>query len=86
MWQQADDYPHEPLKGSFMRALASIEASIFTIASRTDLYLPLGDSVEEVKHLQDGQLKIIETVWGGIAGGGGGNKEDIEFIYPELGQ
>lgn len=84
MWQRADISPHGPVKGDFIRALASIKASVLVMPSRTDLYFPPEDSVEEVKHLKQGKLKVIESVWGHVAGGGGGSKEDIEFIKSSI--
>jgi homoserine O-acetyltransferase len=48
--------------------------------SRSDFYFPPEDSEEEVKHLKNGDLKVIESIWGHIAGGGGGTKDDNEFI------
>ena len=37
------------------------------------------DSEIEAKHLQRGELAVIETVWGHVAGGGG-NAEDTEWM------
>lgn len=37
--------------------------------ARTDQYFPPEDSEVEVKHLKKGELRVIETVWGHIAGG-----------------
>ncbi|KIW33555.1 uncharacterized protein PV07_00395 [Cladophialophora immunda] len=71
---------HGPVKGDFVQALASIKAKVLVMPSRTDLYFPPEDSVEEVKHLRHGELRVIETIWGHVAGGGGGSKQDTEFI------
>ncbi len=80
MWQRADVSTYGPLEGDFASALATIKARVLLMPSRTDLYFPPEDSAEEVKHLQHGELKIIDTVWGHVCGGGGGSKEDTEFI------
>ena len=80
MWQRADISPHGPVKGDFPQALASIKARVLLMPSRTDLYFPPDDSLEEMKHLKRGELKVIETIWGHVAGGGSGSKENTEFI------
>lgn len=38
------------------------------------------DSEIEVKHLPHATLRVIETIYGHVAGGGGGSKEDNEVI------
>lgn len=80
MWQSADVSIHGPVKGDFVAALGSIQAKALVMPSRTDSYFPPEDSMEEVKHLKQGKLKIIESVWGHLAGGGAGTREDTEFI------
>ncbi len=83
-WQDADISLHGPVKGDLPSALASIKAKVLVMPSRTDLYFPPEDSMEEVRQLKRGELRIIESVWGHIAGGGGGTKDDIEFIRAEV--
>lgn len=39
-----------------------------------------------MKHLRDGTLRVIESIYGHVAGGGGGSKEDIAFIDKEVGE
>jgi homoserine acetyltransferase len=80
MWQRADVSLHGPVVGDLRQALASIKAIVMVMPSRTDLYFPPEDSMEEVKHLQHGELRVIETVWGHVCGSGGGSKEDTKFI------
>ena len=48
--------------------------------AKTDQYFPPEDSEEEVKHLKNGELAVIPTIWGHLAGGGNGTKEDKKFI------
>ncbi|KAH8894146.1 alpha/beta-hydrolase [Thozetella sp. PMI_491] len=84
MWQRADISPYGPVKGDFTQALASIKAKVLVMPSRTDLYFPPEDSTEEVKHLKQGELKVIETVWGHVAGGGNGSKGDVQFIKSSI--
>ena len=79
-WQMADVSTYGPVKGDFAQALGSITAKVLLMPSRTDLYFPPEDSLEELKHLKHGQLKVIETIWGHVAGGGNGSPEDTQFI------
>ncbi|KAJ9144083.1 Alpha/beta hydrolase fold-1 [Pleurostoma richardsiae] len=83
-WQRGDISLFGPEKGDLPKALASIKAKALIMPSRTDMYFPPEDSEEEVKHLRFGQLRVIESVWGHLAGGGGGAREDNEFIKAEV--
>lgn len=65
-------------------ALAGIKAKVLVMPSRTDCYFPPEDSEEEVRHLRRGELSVIESVWGHLAGGGGGTAEDNAFIIGEV--
>lgn len=71
-------------RGDFVAALGSIRARALIMPARTDQYFPPEDNVEEVKHLRKGEFSCIETVWGHVAGGGSGTKEDTEFIKSEV--
>jgi hypothetical protein len=42
------------------------------------------DSEREVKHLSQGKLSIVETIYGHMGGGGWGTREDNEFIDSEV--
>jgi len=80
-WQRGDITTFlEEKKGDLPKALGRIKAKVLLMPSRTDMYFPPEDSEEELKHLVWGELKIIESIWGHIAGGGSGTKEDNEFI------
>ncbi|KAK4561032.1 hypothetical protein LTR86_004987 [Recurvomyces mirabilis] len=84
-WQKGDItlyYPED--KGDLAKTLGMIKARCLIFPSRTDTYFPPEDSEEEVKHLRDGRLAIIETVWGHMAGGGSGTGEDTECIIREV--
>ena len=86
-WQKGDItlyYPED--KGDLAKTLARIEARCLIMPARTDMYFPPEDNEEEVKHLKDGTYKPIETIWGHMAGGGGGTAEDSEFIASTIGQ
>ncbi|KAF2221560.1 Alpha/Beta hydrolase protein [Elsinoe ampelina] len=85
-WQRGDISLHGSEKGDLPKALASIKAKVLLMPSRTDMYFPPEDSEEEVKHLKNGKLSIIESAWGHFAGGGGGTKDDNAFIETEVKQ
>jgi homoserine O-acetyltransferase len=81
-WQKGDITLFGPAeeRGDLPKALGRIKAKVLLMPSRTDMYFPPEDSEEEVKHLKHGQLKVIDSIWGHIAGGGSGTKEDNDFI------
>lgn len=84
-WQQGDIglyYPED--KGELAKTLGRVKANALVMPSRTDMYFPPEDNEEEVKHLKKGKFACIETVWGHIAGGGNGTKEDTEYMIKEI--
>jgi homoserine acetyltransferase len=84
-WQQGDIglyYPDDD--GDLSKTLKRIKAKVLAMPARTDMYFPPEDSEYEVQHLEKGELRVIETVWGHIAGGGNGAKEDTEFMKREI--
>ncbi|KAJ6495796.1 Alpha/Beta hydrolase protein [Mycena vitilis] len=85
-WQKGDIslFGPEEEKGDLSKALARIKAKVLLMPSRTDMYFPPEDNEEELKYLQKGELKVIESIWGHLAGGGGGTKEDEEFIKVQI--
>ncbi|KAI0020430.1 alpha/beta-hydrolase [Xylariomycetidae sp. FL0641] len=85
-WQRGDisQFGPEADRGDLPKALARIQAKVLLMPSRTDLYFPCEDSEEELKHLRHGQLRVIESFWGHLGGGGGGSREDNEFIKQEI--
>lgn len=84
-WQQGDitAYYQED-EGNLEKTLGRIKARCLVMPSRTDQFFPPEDSEEEVKYLEKGELRCIESVWGHLAGGGMGTKEDTEFIVREI--
>ncbi|KAJ6497690.1 Alpha/Beta hydrolase protein [Mycena sanguinolenta] len=86
MWQKGDIslFGPEEERGDLPKALARIKAKVLLMPSRSDMYFPPEDNEEEVKHLKNGELKVIESIWGHLAGGGAGTKEDDEFIETEV--
>ncbi|KAK0275682.1 hypothetical protein LTR35_010952 [Friedmanniomyces endolithicus] len=84
-WQQGDITLYYPVDhGDLAKTLGRIEAKCLIFPSRTDCYFPPEDNEEEVKHLKHGEFRVIETVWGHLAGGGSGTKEDTEYIIQEV--
>ncbi|KAJ6589852.1 Alpha/Beta hydrolase protein [Mycena vulgaris] len=85
-WQKGDIslFGPEEERGDLAKALGRIKAKVLVMPSRTDMYFPPEDSEEEVKHLRNGELKVIESIWGHVAGGGGGPKADDEFIKTQV--
>ena len=84
-WQQGDiSRTGDVDDGDLPAALGRIEAKCLIMPARTDQYFPPGDNEEEVKYLKNGEFSCIETVWGHVAGGGSGTKEDTEFIKKEV--
>ncbi|KAF2239197.1 homoserine acetyltransferase [Viridothelium virens] len=86
-WQNGDiGVYHEEDGGDLGKALGRIKARMLLLPSRTDAYFPPEDNEEEVKHLKDGKFVVIPSIWGHLAGGGGGTKEDNEFIKQQIAQ
>lgn len=84
-WQHGDITIYHPEdEGDLAKALGRIQAKCAIMPSRTDQYFPPEDSEVEVKHLKNAELKVIESIWGHIAGGFGGPKEDKKFIEQEV--
>ncbi|RMZ00787.1 hypothetical protein D0862_06606 [Hortaea werneckii] len=84
-WQKGDIglyYPEDG--GDLAKTLGRIKAKCLILPSRTDQYFPPEDNQAEVKHLKKGEFRCIDTVWGHLAGGGGGTKEDTQYIIQEI--
>ncbi|PPQ85287.1 hypothetical protein CVT25_010060 [Psilocybe cyanescens] len=70
--------------GDLAQCLRGIKAKGLIMPSKTDLYFPPEDSVDEVSNLQNtARLVVIDTVWGHMAGGGA-NAADDKFIADEI--
>lgn len=84
-WQKGDItvyYPED--EGDLSKTLGRIEARTMVMPSRTDAYFPPEDNEEEVKHLRDGKFVVIPSIWGHLAGGGGGTEEDGTFVAQQI--
>ena len=84
MWQ-AGDIGTTREDGNYKKALEGIQARVLVMPSRTDQYFAWEDGEEEVKHLRKGELAVIETVWGHVAGGGG-NEADTKWMNGKIGE
>jgi homoserine O-acetyltransferase len=82
-WRAADIAAHPPFAGDFTAALASIRARAIVMPSRSDTYFPPDDSVIEVQHMPNAELRVIPSDWGHAAGAGS-NAPDNAFIEAAL--
>ncbi|EXJ88889.1 hypothetical protein A1O3_01953 [Capronia epimyces CBS 606.96] len=69
----------------YIKALQSIQARVLLMPCRTDQYFPPEDSEMELKYLKHGQLAVIESSWGHMAGGGV-NPKDVQFMNEQIAQ
>lgn len=71
--------------GDLQACLTNIQAKGLIMPSKTDLYFPPEDSVNEMASLTPGlsRLVIIDTIWGHTAGGGS-NSTDDGFVQAEI--
>jgi homoserine O-acetyltransferase len=79
-WQRADISDNPRFGGDLPRALRAIEARAIIMPSSTDLYFPPEDSRLEVEHLRRGELRVLESKFGHVAGGPNRIAEDTAFI------
>jgi homoserine O-acetyltransferase len=68
-WQRADISDNPQFGGDFARALRAITARAIIMPGSTDLYFPVEDSRREVQELSNGELRVVESSWGHVAGG-----------------
>jgi homoserine O-acetyltransferase len=68
-WQNADISDNPQYQGNFSRALGAISARTLLMPVDQDLYFHPDDSRLEVAQLARGELRVIESSWGHIAGG-----------------
>ena len=79
-WQHADISNNPLYGGDLPRALGAIEAKALIMPGETDLYFQVEDNRREVKHLRQGELRPIPSIWGHRAGNPLGNPADERFI------
>lgn len=79
-WQRADISDSTTYNGDLVAALRAITARAIIMPSRTDLYFPPQDSRLEVEHLRHGELRILDSKFGHVAGGPNRIAEDTAFV------
>ncbi|KAJ5466570.1 hypothetical protein N7539_009526 [Penicillium diatomitis] len=82
MWQRADlgaVVGFDGTKVPIDEALQTLTPRILLMPCQTDQYFTPEFSQKEASHLKNGQLAIIPSIWGHVAGGGG-NPEDTEWM------
>jgi homoserine O-acetyltransferase/O-succinyltransferase len=79
-WQRADISDNARYGGDLSRALGSIQARAIVMPASTDFYFPPEDSALEVAHLRRGELRVLSSDWGHIAGGPDRNSPDTAFV------
>ena len=82
-WQAADIGAHPRFGGNLAAALGAIRARAVVMPSRTDLYFPPEDNEIEVAQMPNAELRVIPSIRGHLAGGGG-NPEDRRWVSDQL--
>lgn len=82
-WQAADIAAHPRFGGDLAAALGAIRARAVVMPSRTDLYFPPEDNEIEVAQMPNAELRIIPSIRGHLAGGGG-DPEDRAWVSDQL--
>ncbi|MDR6433321.1 alpha/beta fold hydrolase [Brucella pseudogrignonensis] len=68
--QHADISANEKYLGDLDQALAAIKADTMIMPASSDLYFPVKDAAWETSRIPKAELRILETVWGHVAGEG----------------
>jgi homoserine O-acetyltransferase len=79
-WQRADISQDPRFGGDLAAALGAIRARCIIMPSSTDLYFPPEDSRLEVQHLSRGELRVLSSEFGHVAGGPNRIAEDTAFV------
>lgn len=82
-WQAANISAIPRFGGDLAAGLGAIRARAFVMPSRTDLYFPPEDNEIEVAQMPNAELRVIPSVWGHLAGGGG-NADDAAWLSEQL--
>jgi homoserine acetyltransferase len=83
MWQNGDIGTVANGDGFYGKALEGVNCRVLLMPSRTDQYFPPEDSEIEMTYLKRGELAVIETIWGHIAGGTA-NRDDVKFMEGKI--
>ncbi|KAJ5908703.1 hypothetical protein N7495_001385 [Penicillium taxi] len=81
MWQRSDIGLSVPDRDGVRidEALSSLKSRVLLMPCQTDQYFKWEASEKEASFLKYGQLAVIPSIWGHVAGGGG-NPGDIEWM------
>jgi homoserine O-acetyltransferase len=79
-WQRADISDNSLYGGDLVQALTSIQARAIVMPSSTDLYFTQEDSRLEASQLKHGELRILTSKFGHVAGGPDRVAEDTAFV------
>lgn len=77
--QHADISANEKYLGDLNKALAAIRADTIIMPASSDLYFPVDDAVREASQISKAELRVLESVWGHVAGEGM-NDDDTAVI------
>lgn len=82
MWQRSNVgvvVGSDAQPASVEETLRSLTSRILLMPSETDQYFRWEASQKEVAHLRNGELAVIPSIWGHLAGGGA-NQEDTDWM------
>ena len=85
-WMNADISDNDRFAGDLPAALRAITARAVVMPCRHDLYFPPEDSAAEVAHMPNGELRVIESVWGHRAGAPSTDPADIDLLDRTIGE
>jgi homoserine O-acetyltransferase len=68
--QHADISANARYRGDLGKALAAIKADTIVMPSSSDLYFPVEDAAEEARQIPNGELRVLQSHWGHVAGEG----------------
>ncbi|THW95968.1 homoserine acetyltransferase, partial [Aureobasidium pullulans] len=71
-------------KGDLPTTLGRIKAKCAIMPSKTDMYFPPEDSEEEVKHVKNGKLAVIPSIYGHLADAAGAFGALSIFCFPAV--
>jgi len=68
--QHADISANDRYQGDLNKALGAIRADTIVMPSSSDLYFPVEDAAEEARQISNGELRVLQSLWGHVAGEG----------------
>lgn len=84
--QHADISANDRFQGDLDKALGAIKADTIVMPSSSDLYFPVEDAAEEARQISNGELRVLQSHWGHVAGEGLNDSDTkvIEAAITEL--